>query len=165
MRRTLQHIACVCLLTGATSCGVSRYLPPGEKLYDGASITIQKAPEVKTSSTVLKRKLASLARPKRNKQIFRQPYKVWWWYKIGPSKKEKGFKPWIRNVLGDPPVLTQDLNPWLNSKNMEALLHREGYFNSQVVADSSVNKDKIRLNYRASITRPYFFWSCYLAAG
>jgi hypothetical protein len=42
MRRTLQHITWVCLLTGTTSCGVSRYLPPGEKLYGGASIEIQK---------------------------------------------------------------------------------------------------------------------------
>src|SRR4051812_17767986 len=119
MRHTLQHITWVCLLTSMTSCGVTRYLPEGERLYNGASIEIQKAPEVKTRSTVLKRKLSSLARPKRNKQILGQPYKVWWWYKIGSSKKEKGFKTWIRNVLGDPPVLTQDLNPSLNAKNME----------------------------------------------
>ena len=89
MRRMLQHIAWVCLLTGTISCSVSRYLPPGEKLYDGASITILKAPEVKTASKALERKLSALARPKRNKEIFGQPYKVWWWYKIGPSKKEK----------------------------------------------------------------------------
>ena len=76
MRRTLQHITWVCLLTGTTSCGVSRYLPPGEKLYGGASIEIQKAPEVKTGSKALERQLASLARPRRNKQILRQPYKV-----------------------------------------------------------------------------------------
>src|SRR4051812_49111038 len=157
MRLTLQHIAWACLLTGTTSCGVSRYLPPGEKLYDGASIKIQKAPEVKTGSNVLERKLTSLARPKRNKQIFGQPYKVWWWYKIGASKKEKGFKAWIRNVLGDPPVLTQDLNPLLNAKNMEALLESEGYFNSQVNADSSVKKDKIKLHYTGSVKPPYFF--------
>ena len=34
MRRTLQHITWACLLTGTASCGVSRYLPPGEKLYE-----------------------------------------------------------------------------------------------------------------------------------
>jgi outer membrane protein assembly factor BamA len=156
MRLTLQHITWLCLLTGTISCGVSRHLPPGEKLYDGASIKIQKAPEVKTRSKVLERKLASLARPKRNKQIFDQPYKVWWWYKIGPSKKEKGFKVWLRNALGDPPVLTQDLNPLLNAKNMEALLEGEGYFTSQVKMDSSVDKREIKLRYIASVKPPYF---------
>src|SRR5678815_4558524 len=138
MTRTLTHITWICLLLGITSCGVSRYLPPGEKLYDGASIKIQKAPEVKTGPKVLERKLSSLAKPKRNKQIFDQPYKVWWWYKIGPSKKEKGFKNWFRNALGDPPVLTQDLNPMLITKNMEALLESEGYFKSEVKVDLSL---------------------------
>jgi outer membrane protein insertion porin family len=157
MRSTLLHITWVCLLTGITSCGVSRHLPPGEKLYDGASIKIIKAPEVKTGSKVLKNKLASLARPKRNKQIFGQPYKVWWWYKIGPSKKEKGFKTWFRNALGDPPVLTQDLNPSLNAKNMEVLLNSEGYFNSRVKVDSLFKKNEIRLQYSATVTSPYFF--------
>ena len=144
-------------MTGATSCGVSRYLPPGEKLYAGATIKIQKAPEVKTGSKTLERSLATLARPKRNKVIFGQPWKVWWWYKIGPSKEEKGFKNWIRNVLGDPPVLTQDLNPLLNARNMETLLESEGYFNSKVRADSSVNKNNIRLHYTANVERPYLF--------
>ena len=157
MRRTLQHITWICLLTGITSCGVSKYLPPGEKLYDGASIEIQKAPEVETGSNVLERKLAALSRPKRNKKIFGLSYKVWWWYKIGPSKEEKGFKNWIRNVLGDPPVLTQDLNPLLNAKNMEALLESEGYFNSGVKVDSSFKKNKIKLHYTASVKPPYFF--------
>jgi len=157
MRRTLQHMTWACLLMGTTSCGVSRYLPAGEKLYDGASIKIQKEPEVKTGPKVLERKLSSLAKPKRNKQIFDQPYKVWWWYKIGPSKKEKGFKNWFRNALGDAPVLTQDLNPMLITKNMEALLESEGYFKSEVKVDSSIKKDKIKLHYVASVKRPYFF--------
>ena len=157
MSRPLIHMAWVCLLTGFTSCGVSRYLPPGEKLYDGASIKIMKEPEVKTSEKALKSKLASLARPKRNKQIFDQPYKVWWWYKIGQSKKGKGFKTWLRNALGDPPVLTADLNPLLNAKNMETLLESEGYFNSRVEVDSSFKKNEIRLHYHASVTSPYYF--------
>src|SRR5918993_2388046 len=157
MTRTLQHITWACLLIGTTSCGVSRYLPPGEKLYDGASIKINKAGQVNTRSEVLEKKLAALARPKRNKQIFDQHYKVWWWYKIGPSKKEKGFKTWLRNALGDPPVLTQDLNPSLNAKNMEVLLNSEGYFNSLVKVDSLFKKNEIRLQYTASVTSPYFF--------
>src|SRR4051812_9851975 len=136
MRQALQHITWVCLITGLAACSVSRRLPAGEKLYDGASIEIKKAPEVNTRTKVLKRSLTSLARPKRNKKIFGVYYKVWWWYMIGTSKKEKGFKAWIRNVLGDPPVLTQDLNPSLNGKNMEALLESEGYFNSLVKVDS-----------------------------
>src|SRR5687768_12354201 len=101
MRRMLQHIMCVLLIVGSSSCGVNRYLPPGEKLYNGASIKVEKPPEVKTKVDAIQNKLEPLATPKRNKRLFGQPYKVWWWYVIGPSKKEKGFKIWLRNTLGD----------------------------------------------------------------
>src|SRR5688500_1339357 len=103
MRRSLHHIIWAYVIISCGSCGVTRYLPPGQQLYDGASIDIQKAPEVKTKDGVLHNKLKPLARPKRNKKLFGQFYKVWWWYKIGPSKQEKGFKVWLRNTLGDAP--------------------------------------------------------------
>ena len=40
---------------------------------------------------------------------------------------------------------------------MEVLLQSEGYFNSQVKSDSSVDKDNIKLKYTASVEPPYFF--------
>src|SRR5688572_17329509 len=138
MRQLLQYIVWVFLILFSGSCGVNRYLPPGEKLYNGASIKIEKEPAVKTKAAALQKKLEPLATPKRNKRLFGQPYKVWWWYVIGPSKKEKGFKLWLRNTLGDPPVLTQDLNPVMTAQNMQVLLEHEGYFNSQVNVDTSI---------------------------
>src|SRR5215204_5010621 len=145
MRWGFSYIIWLLLSLVSGSCGVKRYLPPGEKLYYGASIKIKKAPEVKTKTTALQSRLAPLAVPKRNKQLLGKPYKVWWWYVIGESKKEKGFKVWLRNTLGDPPVLSQDLNPLLNAQNMQALLENEGYFNSQVGMDTSINKYKIKV--------------------
>src|SRR5690349_20083517 len=109
----------------SVSCGVNRYLPPGENLYDGASIKIEKAPMVKTRSSVLKNQIAPLAVPKRNKRLLGMPYSVWWWYVIGQPKKEKGFKAWLRNTLGDAPVLSQDLNPLINVEKMQRLLENE----------------------------------------
>ena len=156
MRRTLLHIIWVLLVVVSGSCGVNRYLPPGEKLYDGASIEVERVTEVKTKASVIRNKLAPLATPKRNKRLFGKPYKVWWWYIIGQPKKEKGFKSWLRNTLGEAPVLSQDLNPALNAQNMQALLENEGYFNSQVSVDTSIAKNKIRLQYLAKVERPYF---------
>src|SRR5215217_7402292 len=99
MRGLFQYIIWTFLVLGSGACGVNRYLPPREKLYDGASIKIEKATGVKTKVSVIQKKMASLATPKRNKRLFGKPYKVWWWYVIGQSKKEKGFKVWLRNTL------------------------------------------------------------------
>lgn len=157
MRKLLQHIMWLLLIVGSGSCSVNRYLPAEEKLYNGATIKISKAPEIKVKEASIQSKLSSLATPKRNKRLLGEPYKVWWWYVIGQPKKEKGFKAWLRNTLGQPPVLSGDLNPELNAQNMQALLETEGYFNSKVSVDTSIKKKKIKLHYQARVARPYQF--------
>jgi outer membrane protein assembly factor BamA len=159
MRKVLHHIVFIFLVVASCSCGVNRRLPAGEKLYYGAEVNIEKKPEVKTKTSVLRKKLAGIATPKRNKMLFGMPYKVWWWYVIGQPKKEKGFKNWLRNTLGEAPILSQNLNPALNVQNMKALLENEGYFNSTVVGDTLSRKKKIKVRYQARVERPYLIGS------
>src|SRR5688572_29181601 len=137
MRWLLQYSICLVLLIGSESCGVNRRLQPGQQLYDGAKITVEMQQGTKIKASAIEKKLKPLATPKRNKRLFGKPYKVWWWYVIGQPKKEKGFKTWLRNTLGEPPVLGEDLNPELNAQNMQALLENEGHFNSVVMVDTS----------------------------
>ncbi|MEI2747138.1 MAG: hypothetical protein V9E88_00080 [Ferruginibacter sp.] len=49
------------------SCSVKRYLPPGEKLYRGATIKVEKHPETKESEKSLKKLLKLAAKPAPNK--------------------------------------------------------------------------------------------------
>lgn len=120
-----------------SSCSVKRYLPEGEKLYRGYSITVQKNEEVKTKSRVLKRDLRLAVRPRPNKFFLGQPWKVWWWYKIGEPKKERGLRKFLRNRLGEPPVLSSRINPEVIAENMEGLMENLGYFHSTAQGDTT----------------------------
>jgi outer membrane protein insertion porin family len=142
------------LLTAGFSCSVKRYLPTGEKLYYGADIKISKAPSVKTKTIEIRNSLAKYATPKRNKFLLGQPYKLWWWYKIGQPKKDKGFKNWLRNTIGEPPVFFSDLTPAINAQSMQTQLENDGYFNSNVRFDVP-RKKKGKLVYAAMVQRPY----------
>ena len=71
-------------------------MPAGEKLYDGAKVKVELAPEIKESKSSFSRKLAGITTPEKNKMFLGIPSKVWWWYVIGKPKKEKGFKAWLR---------------------------------------------------------------------
>ncbi|MCU7548032.1 BamA/TamA family outer membrane protein [Chitinophagaceae bacterium LB-8] len=155
MRRRLQNIIFIILLAGCCSCGVNRRLPAGEKLYYGAKVEVEKAPEVKTKTSVLKNKLADITAPKTNKMLLGQPYKVWLWYAIGQPKKEKGIKYWLRNKFGEAPVTSRSLSPASIAENMETLLENEGYFNSKVVGDTITVKKKLKVLYQAKVERPY----------
>ena len=55
------------LLVAASSCSVRRFLPPGEKLYKGSTIVVQKNPEVKQTNKQLKKHLKQAVSPRRNK--------------------------------------------------------------------------------------------------
>ncbi|MBK6634172.1 MAG: hypothetical protein IPG38_07495 [Chitinophagaceae bacterium] len=91
-----KFIAGLIILLTVSSCSVRRFLPAGEKLYKGATVIVEKNPEVKQTRKQLKKHLSLAVSPRRNKFILGQPYKVWWWYVIGESKNERGLKPFLR---------------------------------------------------------------------
>ena len=150
-------ISVVILLFIASSCSVKRFLPAGERLYKGAAIHISKPPETKTKSKSLKKTIKLAARPKANKFLFGQPYKVWWWYVIGQPKREKGIRALLRSKLGEPPVLSSRVNPKAISENMQSLLENIGYFHSGVHGDT-VNTGSYftKANYYADVQPRYF---------
>ena len=99
------------LLLIASSCGVRRFIPKDERIYKGATIKVTKNPETKTKTSSLKSTIKLAAKPSRNKFLFGQPYKVWWWYVIGEPKHEKAFRAFLRQKLGEPPVFASRVNP------------------------------------------------------
>ena len=120
----------------ASSCNVGKYLPAGETLYKGATVKVEKNKDVKASNKSLRKQLLLAARPKPNKFILGQAYKVWWWYFIGEPKRPKGFKAFLRNKLGEQPVLSSRLNVKVTAENMRAYLENIGYFHSTLSGDT-----------------------------
>ena len=127
------------LILAASSCSVQRFLPPGEKLYKGSTINVQKDPDVKQTTKQVKKHLKQAVTPRRNKFLLGQPYKVWWWYVIGESKSEKGLRPFLRRKLGEAPVLSSRVNAVVTAENMQAFMENTGYFHTTVQGDT-VNK-------------------------
>ena len=127
------------LLLTASSCSVRRFLPSGEKLYNGSDIIVQKNPDVKQTSKQLKKYMKQAVSPRRNKFLLGQPYKVWWWYVIGEPKNERGLKPFLRRKLGEEPVLSSRVNAVVTAENIQAFMENSGYFHTTVQGDT-VNK-------------------------
>ncbi len=153
MNKAILYISFILFI--ASSCSVKKYLPAGEKLYRGATVTVKKDKDVKASKSSLTKQLEATARPKPNKFLLGQPYKVWWWYVIGESKKSKGLKVWLRKMLGEPPVLSSSINAKVNAENMQYLLENNGYFHSTVKGDT-INKNYFtKAVYKANISPLY----------
>jgi len=138
-----------------SSCSVKNKLPKGTYLYNGAKVTVEKTADNKNKANPIRKSLKGISAPKKNKMILGYPYKVAIWYTVGEPKKQKGFKFWLRNRLGEAPVLSPTVDLQANAINMQAYLENKGYFKSSVSASKKIKGYKMTALYTAKVARPY----------
>lgn len=155
MGRVSIYIAIATLFALGTSCSVRRHLPPGTYLYKGATYKIEKEPGNKTKVKSIKSQLKGITAPVPNKTILGYPYRVAFWYFVGEPKKQKGFKYWLRNKIGEPPVLSTAVNVKANSQNFQAYLENKGFFKTDAGGDTTVKGYKVTANYKIDLGMPY----------
>ena len=141
----------VCILFAA--CSSTRRLPPGEKLYTGATI------DVNNTATVLERKvltedLAGLTRPKPNTKFLGMRIKLWI-HNLFRNKKENSFWGRIRDKNGEPPVLLSQVDLEQNVKVLQSHMENKGYFLAKVSGDTVVRRKKGHARYNVVAGNQY----------
>src|SRR5438105_15923283 len=110
IRRTLYHV-CIVLLA---ACNESKYLGEGQNLYVANKVKIQSPDIKKKKAKTVTAELKELLRPRLNSKILGVRFRLWIYNIAGTSKKDKGFKHWLKYKVGEPPVLA---SPTLLGKN------------------------------------------------
>lgn len=154
MNRWSIFIGCMMLIF-ITSCSIKNKLPKGSYLYNGAKVTVDKTADNKSKVKPIRKSLEKISAPQKNKMILGYPYKVAIWYAVGEPKKQKGFKYWLRNRLGEAPVLSPTVDLQANATNMQAYLENKGFFKSSVIASKKIKGYKMTALYTAKVPRPY----------
>ena len=151
----ITYIIIILTLLTITSCNVSKHLPKGTQLYKGSEYTIEKEKGNKASVKSIKKQLKIFTLPIPNKTIFGFPYRVWLWYKVGEPKKQKGFKYWLRNKVGEAPVLSPFVNVKANVAYFQTYLENKGYFKTFVSGDTTIKGYKVTTKYKITLGMPY----------
>ena len=143
----------IILLTAA--CNESKYLSEGQNLYAANKVVI-KSPEItRHKAKLLKNELNDLLRPRLNGKILGMRFKLWVYNITGNTKKNKGFKHWLKYKVGEPPVLA---SPSLLEKNRDVLqnhLENKGYFRDTVELATPVKNKKLTAVYTARFGPQY----------
>jgi len=129
------------------SCSNTRYLKSGQNLYVGADVKIKEDSLSKSEKKELKTALSSLVRPKPNSSFLGLRPKLFFYNLAGKPKKEKGFRSWMRNKLGEPPVLLSQVDLDYNQSLLSNYSENIGYFNVRVKADTIIKSKKAKVNY------------------
>ncbi|WP_290840405.1 BamA/TamA family outer membrane protein [Flavobacterium sp.] len=125
----------ICALIAA--CSNTRFLPEGELLYTGTEVTVKDSVMKKKDRKALEKELKGLVRPIPNKSILGLRPKLYIYNIAGEPKKEKGFRHWLRNKVGEAPVLFSKVDLDYNADILQNYAENKGYFKTKVSADST----------------------------
>ncbi|WP_316634407.1 BamA/TamA family outer membrane protein [uncultured Flavobacterium sp.] len=128
-------------------CSNTKYLPDGELLYTGGSVTVKDTIIKKKERKELESELEDLLRPKPNKQFLGLRPKLWFYNMAGEPKKQKGIRYWLRNKVGEPPVLFSKVDLDYNASVLRNFIENRGYFKTGVSADSTVSNKRVTAEY------------------
>ncbi|WP_409417286.1 BamA/TamA family outer membrane protein [Flavobacterium sp. PS2] len=139
----------------ALGCSNTKYLPKGELLYTGASVKVEDTILTKKEKKELQTELEGLLRPLPNKQFLGLRPKLWIYNVAGEPKKKKGTRYWLRNKVGEAPVLYSKVDLDYNSAVLRNFIENKGFFKVRVSADSTAKNKRATAEYTVFPKRQY----------
>lgn len=156
MKNLFIYFALLILTLLLNACNIGKHLPANERLYMGTDIVIKADSTVpKDEQSALKDHLASLARPKPNKQLFGYPYKVGFYYLLGEPRRN-GLRAWFRRKFGEEPVLASAKAISANIPVFQVSLQNEGYFGSTATGALKESGYKARGVYEVDVKQRFY---------
>lgn len=135
------------LLFMAYGCSNTRYLPEGEMLYVGGEVKVEDSVLPKGDRKAFQKELEGLLRPKPNSAFLGLRFKLYIYNLAGEPKKEKGLKYWLRNKVGEPPVLFSKVDLDYNADLLQNYSENKGYFKTRTSADSTSSNRRAKAMY------------------
>ncbi|QEE50463.1 BamA/TamA family outer membrane protein [Flavobacterium alkalisoli] len=137
-------------------CSNTRYLNDGEMLYTGAEVKVEDTVMTRRERKDMEANMEELARPKTNRKILGLRVKLYIYNIAGEPKKDSGFRYWLRNKVGEPPVLFSQVDLDYNADVLQNHAENNGYFKARVSADStSSGKKKVEAVYTVTPKQQY----------
>lgn len=144
-----QYSALALIAAIVFSCN-TRYLEEGQMLYTGAKIKIEGDTLSKSERSELKDGLEPKLTPKPNSSFLGLRPRLWI-YNITPapkdSTKESGLRYWLKNKVGEEPVLLEEVDREFNRDIIVNYSENKGYFNAKAKYDTVAKNKKAKVIY------------------
>ncbi len=128
------------------ACNPTKYVPAGDALYTGHSITLKNSSAPKQYNKILKSDLLELLRPKPNGKLLGIRFKLGLYNMAG---KKNNFINKFLKKNGEPPVLLSQLSLDKNIKILTNTLENKGFFHAKVLGDTTIKGKYASAKYEA----------------
>jgi outer membrane protein insertion porin family len=141
----------VLLLQG---CTATKFLKDNESFYTGAKIKLNPQGNIGRKKQIVT-DLQEFITPKPNATLLSMRPEVWFYVKAGNPTKPKGFRNFVKNKLGKPPVLLSNTTPGKTAIALEGELYNNGYFGSEVTHEVVTKRKKSTVIYNVELHPPF----------
>lgn len=131
------------------SCSNIKYLPQGEHLYVKGEVEIESDTIPERFVAPLTESLEELLRPKPNMTILGLRPRLYAYNIAGEPRSERGLRSWLKNTVGEEPVLLSDVNRDYNENLLRNRLENLGFFNAEVTSDTTIRNRRATITYTA----------------
>src|SRR5680860_18133 len=139
-----------------SACSNLKALPEGELLYVGGKVHVEGEKILRREKKQLEENLEALLRPRPNSKFLGLRPKLYFYNIAGKPKKEKGIKYWLKNKVGQPPVLFSQVNMEYNENLLQNFVENKGFFNAKTSSDSTTRNKKVTAEYSITLNNRYF---------
>ena len=147
IKPTLILFACLVF----TSCSTTKRLKPGQYLYTGAEIIINPDSSARIDDQKqVANTLESKTRPRPNKSLLGIKWKLLLYNLAADTVKPKGLGNWLKNKIGEAPVLVNDVKIKYNNDVLKSYLISQGYLQADVSGDTVLKGKKGKAIYTAN---------------
>lgn len=129
------------------SCSNTKFLQDGQFLYTGAKIEVKSDSLGKKEKNNLSDALLDQLRPKPNSSFLGLRPRLYIWNITKEPTKETGIRNWLKNKIGEKPVLLGDVDQEFNKKIIVNFSENKGYFNAQASSDTISKNKKAQVIY------------------
>ena len=145
----------IILVFFAFGCSNTKYLSEGQMLYTGAEVKVKDSTLSKRQRKDMEQEMEDLLRPKPNRKIFGLRAKLYFYNIAGEPKKNKGFRHWLKNKVGEPPVLFSQVDMDYNADLLQNYAENKGYFKTRTNADSTSHNRRASVDYTVTTGKRY----------
>lgn len=135
------------------SCSVSKHIPEGKKLYQGAEIEFIGDVELEEEKRVREAIEASIY-PAPNRKVLGLVYFNLWVYYNFDKSKDLWWARFVYSRFGREPIYIDDVNIPLVEQIVRKEMQDEGYFGSDVISKTLEDKNSAKIQYSIQPTKP-----------